>query len=354
MSPERLARFFIIDAETGGYRVRKSVRDVLIFSEHNLIKDPPFSRLDWISCRNLLIYLDAEIQKKLIPLFHYALTANGHLLMGTSEGIGEFEQLFTVIDRKVKLYQRKELTTTTQRKALERVVPSLSQQAGVATMPLVLPMPPVLPLLPAQTSTIKANQTMKLSLKELTEQNLLQQCSPAGVLVNAQGDILYLHGRAGMFLELTPGEIGVSNVLNMAREGLQHALIMCLQKAVNSHEMMRMERVRVRINGQDCFVNVSVHPVEYVHDELGEAKPVVVEIITVEPINVEPIIAEPIEAPLFLVSFEYLSVFSEVHSDLTSNAATDVSGELNAASYAHQLTSPDGKAVLLEKIAFLE
>ncbi|MBK7765587.1 MAG: chemotaxis protein CheR, partial [Sulfuritalea sp.] len=108
VSPRRLARFFVAEAGGSGYRIHKAIRDMLVFSEQDVIKDPPFSRLDLISCRNLLIYMGAELQKKLIPLFHFALKPGGMLFLGTSEGVGEFGELFAVLDRKSKLYQRKE------------------------------------------------------------------------------------------------------------------------------------------------------------------------------------------------------------------------------------------------------
>ena len=107
ISPERLARFFTAEAGGNAYRIHKNIRDLLVFSEQDVIKDPPFSRLDLITCRNLLIYLGSELQRKLIPLFHYALKPDGWLFLGTSEGIGDFDMLFTVLDRKAKLYQRK-------------------------------------------------------------------------------------------------------------------------------------------------------------------------------------------------------------------------------------------------------
>jgi two-component system CheB/CheR fusion protein len=102
LSPQRLARFFTAEADGSAYRIHKSIRDLLVFSEQDVIKDPPFSRLDLISCRNLLIYMGAELQKKLIPLFHYVLNPGGILFLGTSEGVGEFADLFSVLDRKAK------------------------------------------------------------------------------------------------------------------------------------------------------------------------------------------------------------------------------------------------------------
>lgn len=108
VTPERLARFFVQDATDGSYRMHKTIRDILIFSEQNLIKDPPFSKLDLISCRNLLIYMGPELQKKIISLFHYALNSSGILFWGTSESVGDSFELFSTMDPKAKIYQRKE------------------------------------------------------------------------------------------------------------------------------------------------------------------------------------------------------------------------------------------------------
>ena len=108
VSPERLARFFTQEPDGSAYRIHKGIRDMLVFSEQDVIKDPPFSKLDLISCRNLLIYMGGELQKKLIPLFHYALNPGGMLFLGTSETVGEFVDLFAAVDRKSKLYQRRE------------------------------------------------------------------------------------------------------------------------------------------------------------------------------------------------------------------------------------------------------
>ena len=115
ISPERLARFFAAEPDGSCYRIHKAIRDMVVFSEQNVIKDPPFSKLDLISCRNLLIYMGGDLQKKLIPLFHYALNPGGFLFLGTSETVGEFGDLFATLDRKLKLYQRKEDHCSAQR-----------------------------------------------------------------------------------------------------------------------------------------------------------------------------------------------------------------------------------------------
>ncbi|MGP1678983.1 MAG: chemotaxis protein CheB, partial [Burkholderiales bacterium] len=218
VSPARLARFFTAEPGGSAYRIHKNIRDLLVFSEQDVIKDPPYSRLDLISCRNLLIYLGGELQKRLIPLFHYALNPGGFLFLGTSETVGEFGELFATLDRKSKLYQRREDLHGVQRLTLGRFTPPLAatgaappRDAGRAALPAKPP------------------------LRELTEQALLAQVA-AGALVNAQGDILYLHGRTGMYLEPSPGEAGVSNILKMAREGLRRELATALHKAAATNE----------------------------------------------------------------------------------------------------------------------
>nr|WP_316640343.1 chemotaxis protein CheB [uncultured Roseateles sp.] len=247
LSPERLARFFVLEPD-GSYRVHKGLRDMLVFSEQDLIKDPPFSKLDLISCRNLLIYLNAELQKRLIPLFHYALNPGGLLLLGSSEGVGEFGEMFTVLDRKGKLYQRKEGLHGLQRATLGRLAP-------------------LMPAVPAQPDPAlirgagKSGYAAKPPLRALTEQTLLQHMVPASALVNAQGDILYLHGRTGMFLEPAPGEVGVSNIVKMAREGLRHELAKALQQVVAMPEVMRIPGLRVKTNGHFSVVNLTLRPI---------------------------------------------------------------------------------------------
>ena len=243
ISPERLARFFVAEPG-GGYRIHKAIRDMLVFSEQDVIKDPPFSKLDLISCRNLLIYMGAELQKKLIPLFHFALKPNGILFLGTSEGVGEFTELFAMLDRKSKLYQRKEDYRGGQRATPGRFLPP------VTAMDAMLP-----------RGVAKTASPGKPPLRELTEQALLQQLVPAGALVNGHGDILYLHGRTGMYLEPAPGETGVSNILSMAREGLRRGLTMALHKAAGTRQPVPCPGLRVKTNGHFTLVNLTICPV---------------------------------------------------------------------------------------------
>ena len=244
ISPERLARFFTAETDCGAYRIHKSIRDLLVFSEQDVIKDPPFSKLDLLSCRNLLIYMGAELQKKLIPLFHYALKPDGTLFLGTSEGVGEFGELFAVLDRKAKLYRRKEDLHGMQFATMGRFLPPIT--AVDAALP---------------RGAAKLAAPGKQSLRELTEKALLQQVAPVGALVNGHGDILYLHGHTGMFLEPAPGEVGIANILKMAREGLRQELTTTLHKAAGTKDIVHCPGLRVKTNGHFTTVNLTIRPV---------------------------------------------------------------------------------------------
>ena len=248
ITPERLTRFFA--AEAGGadgtpsaYRIQKGIRDLLVFSEQDVIKDPPFSKLDLVSCRNLLIYMDGSLQKKLIPLFHYALNPGAFLFLGTSESIGEFGDLFATLDRKSKLYQRKEGIPRAQNVGPSGFLPPMT---GIDSA--------------VSRIGMKKTAPRSLPLRELTEQALLQQAAPAAALVDRHGDILYLHGRTGMYLEPAPGEAGVSNILKMAREGLHHGLSEALHRAASGKEIVRHPGLRVKTNGEFTIVNLTIRP----------------------------------------------------------------------------------------------
>ena len=244
LTPERLARFFSREPGDNAYRIHKGIRDMLIFSEQDVLKDAPFSKLDLISCRNLLIYLNADLHKKLVPLFHYALKPNGFLILGTSETVGEADDLFAALERKHKIYRRKEDLLGTQRVGMGRFLPSIT------AIDVALP-----------RAARNTDYPRKLPLRELAEQALLQQVVQAGALVNAGGDILYLHGRTGMYLEPAPGESGFSNILKMAREGLRRDLTTALHRASQTREPVLCPGLRVKTNGDFTTVNLTVRPV---------------------------------------------------------------------------------------------
>jgi two-component system, chemotaxis family, CheB/CheR fusion protein len=268
ISSKRLEHFFTLEADGSGYRIHKNIRDMLIFSEQNIIKDPPFSKIDLISCRNLMIYFGTSLQKRLIPLFHYALNPEGILFLGSSESIGEFNDLFSVVDQKSKIFKRKETPFDTA-KTIGRIVPSTKAIRTVSVQ-----------------NIDKTNVLPKLPLREITEQALLKQLNITALLINAQGDILYLHGKTGTYLELPSGEIGVNNILKMAREPLRRELTMALQKAVVNKEIIRRHGLQIEQNGFLKTVDLSARPVSS---------------------------SLSIDSPLYLITFE------ESNSDINTN-----------------------------------
>jgi two-component system CheB/CheR fusion protein len=292
LTPLRLARFFAAEPDGGGYRIHKSIRDMLVFSEQDLTRDPPFSKLDLITCRNLLIYLSAELQKRLMPLFHYALNPQGLLFLGTSEGIGDFLTLFATLDRKAKIYQRKNSELGAMRSP-SRFLPPLS------ALEAALPRGPG-----------KDAYPVKLPLRELTEQALLAQLAPAGALINTLGDILYLHGRTGMYLEPTPGEVGVANILKMAREGLRPALSNALHRCVAVHEPVHTPSLLVKTNGHFTRVNLRVCPV-----------------VTSQPAPDGPALTHP-PAPALQDVHLYLVILEEAPDPLPDSTQTPVSASM--------------------------
>jgi len=243
MPLERLTRFFTTEPGGNSCRVNKNIRDMVVFSVQDVIRDPPFSRIDLISCRNLLIYMSSELQKKLIPLFHYSLRPGGYLFLGTSESLGEHDGLYVVKDRKQKIYQRKEDLYGTQRVPAQKLIPEVFTMETKHTY-----------------VKNQANGTGRIPLRELTEHALLQEVAPAAALVDGNGDILYQHGRTGMYLEPPPGLSGVNNILKMSREGLQRELAITLRKAATSQKAASCTRLRVKTNGDFTAVNLTVRP----------------------------------------------------------------------------------------------
>ncbi|MBN1532953.1 MAG: PAS domain-containing protein [Spirochaetes bacterium] len=241
ISSERLTRFFAMDQESGTYRIQKNIRDMIVFSEQDITKDPPFSKIDLISCRNLLIYMSGELQKKLIPLFHYALNPEGVLFLGNSETVGEFIDLFYPIDRKWKMYQCKEGARDAIRTTPGTILPPLTDEGAV----------------PRQYG--KNRNEAKVPVRELAERELLCQYAPAAVVVNGRGDIVFIYGRTGNYLEPAPGDADM-NVVRMAREGLRRELTSALHKVTALKEPVCNKNLRVQTNGNSITVNLTVRP----------------------------------------------------------------------------------------------
>jgi two-component system, chemotaxis family, CheB/CheR fusion protein len=237
---ELLQRYFV--CENGGYRLGKIIRDSIVYAEQNMIKDPPFSRLDLISCRNVLIYMGSDLQKRLMPLFHYALKPDGFLFLGTSETIGDIPDLFSVIDRKMKIFRRKG--------GVPSALPNLTIGSTLAYKPVQFEEKSM------ETPALPINQPI------LLEKLLHAEFTPSAVLVNRQSEIQSIHGRTGKFLEPASGT-ATQNILAMAREGLKVHLASALRRAFELNSAVPnadiiCPNLRVRTNGSFQPINLRV------------------------------------------------------------------------------------------------
>lgn len=233
VTPERLRRFFI--KEDGGYRVKKEIREMVVFAVQNVIKDPPFTKLDLLSCRNLMIYLEPELQNRLIPTFHYALKPDGVLFLSPSEGIGSHTELFTPLNRKWKFY---------------RAIPTPASIRTLLTSNLNWTAEPV-----RKTPEEIIKAAREINLADLTRRMLLQFYAPASAVTDLKGNILYIYGETGKYLRPAPGHASL-NINEMAREGLQLALRAAIQ-AANQGSTTLSQELSVKTNGD--FHPVMLH-----------------------------------------------------------------------------------------------
>ncbi len=239
VSPERLERYFSHD--DGHYIVRKEIREMAVFAPQNLIKDPPFTKLDIITCRNLLIYLDAELQKQLMPIFHYALNPGGLMMLGSSETTGHFDDLFETVDKKWKIYRRKGSSPAVHN------LPEMPSKKNEDVLRTTAP-----------SSVV--SQVRQSQIAVLLERIALDRFCPTFVVVNPIGDLVHVHGRTGDYFELAEGHAR-TNVLDMAREGLPHELASIIRLASSTeHEVIRKE-VRVKTNGDYIVVHLAAQKI---------------------------------------------------------------------------------------------
>ncbi len=239
VSQERLNRFF--HQEGDAYRIRKEIRDCVVFSVQDVLKDPPFSRLHLLLCRNLLIYLNSEAQKKLLPLFHYTLIPSGILVLGSSETIGGHTNLFETLDGTWKIYKRREIPQSMR--------PLVKFPTGT----------------PSDFSTTsnkkEATPDTKEDLESLTHQALVERFSPSAVLIDSNGTILHIQGKTGKYLEPASGT-PTQNILDMAREGLRLELSSAMRKALSSKQNVVHERIRIKLDSNEHLINLYVTPLE--------------------------------------------------------------------------------------------
>ena len=236
VSEERLRRYFM--AETEGFRIRKELRNMIIFAQQNIISDPPFTKLDILSCRNLLIYFNPKLQEQLIPLFHYALKPEGFLVLGSADTPGSYSELFCPMPGCARVYRR--LAADTQR--LANYFPTKLAQAA------------------QPHSTEITTITMNGNIQSEVEHILLKSHTPAAVLINAEGDILYIHGRTGTFLEPAAGRANW-NIHAMARDGLRYELADLIERANRSGATETVRELAVKDGGQTLLVDMTAEPV---------------------------------------------------------------------------------------------
>ncbi len=236
VTPERLHRFFF--KEDKGWRVKKEIREMVVFAIQNVIKDPPFTRLDLLCCRNLMIYLEPELQNRLIPAFHYALKPGGVLFLSPSESIGNHPELFAALNRKWKFYRA--IHTTASTRAV--MAGGLTWAANSSK---------------AQEEIVK--KTQETNYAELTRRMLLQAYAPASVLTDSKGDILFVHGDTGRYLRPAPGQASL-NAVEMAREGLPLELRAAIHSAAEQGTPALIQALSVKTNGGFSTVNLNVRP----------------------------------------------------------------------------------------------
>lgn len=236
VSPERLKRFFVQVED--GYQIGKPVRELCVFARQNLIGDPPFSRLDLITCRNVLIYLGAAVQKKLLPIFHYGLKPSGYLMLGTSETVGEFTDLFALTDRKNKIYSRKAATHPLR---MDMISHNHLQET-------VIPQ-----------SRANNNGWGDSEMEKEADRIILNKYAPVGVVINNDLDILQFRGNTSSYLQPPPGKPSF-NLLKMAKEGLRLELRTSIHQAKNRQEVVRKEGLEIIEKDRVRQVRVDVIP----------------------------------------------------------------------------------------------
>src|SRR5262252_8923456 len=236
VSPERLKRYFL--KIEGGYQISKSIRDVCVFARQNITSDPPFSNLDLISCRNLLIYLEPVLQKRVVPIFHYALRPLGFLLLGSAETISGFGDLFVPVDRNHRIF---------------------AKRPGVSRPPIDFGRPSGAQVPEPSVAAHGGGQVSAMDLQKEADRLVVGRYGPAGVLVNDNYDVIQFRGRTSSYLE-PPLGAATFNLLKMAREGLLVELRAALLKAKKTRRPTRAENLMVRQNGESHNVHVEVIP----------------------------------------------------------------------------------------------
>ncbi len=272
VSPERRRRFFNA-IESGGYQISKAVRELCVFARQDLGSDPPFSNLDLISCRNVLIYLDETLQKRILPIFHYSLNPTGFLLLGTSESTGNYSDLFTLIDRKYKIYAKK----------LTAVRPTFSFVTSNYLMAKL-----------DEPNPRNENSSDEFDLERKTDQLILNRYAPVGVVIDNKMDVLQFRGEIDLYLKLGPGKASL-NLFKMVRSCLLVELRATIYQAQRQKILVRKEGLRIEEGERGRIVNLEVIPFQPPQGEelyflvlFEEAPPTVSNLSSFNPETLEP------------------------------------------------------------------
>ncbi len=219
--------------------LNRAYREMVVFAHQNVIKDPPFTKLDFLSCRNMMIYMEHELQQKLISLFNYSLKSGGILLLGTAETLGNKTQFFKELDAKVKIFKKSNTIMTHE---LNDLPGSFYEHKSTP-------------------KNKKVNPKVIENIQSLADQVLLQRFAPASVLVNANGDIIYITGKTGKYLEPAAGKANW-NIHAMAREGLRQELPGAFRKAMQNFDAVILQNIKIGTNGGTQFVDVTIQRIE--------------------------------------------------------------------------------------------
>jgi two-component system CheB/CheR fusion protein len=241
VSPERLKKFFIKYQDN--YRINKNIRGMCVFAKQNLIQDPPFSKIDLISCRNVLIYLGQVLQNNVMPVFHYALTDNGFLVLGSAETVGQFTNLFEQIDKKNKIYRKRNTPLKLQ-----------------MNFPTVKPYAPILRTKKHRNIRINTAPPALEDYYRIADNFILNKFSPASVLVNSALDVVQFRGKANEFLKLPQGE-PTYNILKIAKNGFSMELNYLLKKAINDDVPVRKNGIELNTDENKNLINLIVIPI---------------------------------------------------------------------------------------------
>lgn len=298
---ERLKRFFT--REDDFFRIRKEIRDRVIFSEQDVMRDPPFSHLHLVCCRNVLIYLSSEAQKKLLPLFHYTLNPDGILVLGSSETIGGFTNLFDAVNKKWKIYRRREVPQSLHRKVDFPCGPAFADPVNKTSA--IMPAP------------------KKVALAHLARETVLDHFAPTAILIDAKGEILHVQGRTGKYLE-TPSGSPTMNIVDIAREGLRIELSSIIRSARTSGTRLTRRRIAVKTNGDTQMINLHVLPLQAPRELAGRF------LVVFEDIDIDP--ASSVSGHGLKTGTPFESTAPE------SSGIADLERELQITRESHQIT----------------